>query len=452
MSSTNTEKRSLGNQIQDASKIFGPISGAFGFVSDVIRPISPFIHVVTVICAIISAILFVFYLMRKRREIYEKLSHYFSQFFVFTVVLSFFWFIGSDSEQGFFAENFEVVASVQESLAVGPVGGDKDLSSVKDQNSSQPDTYYLDITTNRLRPGGGSAEDQIVNAIVFFNNGHYERAALLFDSVVAKGLLKYDLLHRFYESLFYVYKGDLAAVDDKLQSAGLSDNQLMALAKIDFLYKGVDYYKELSRLTFDDPLLRSFGENLKAKSLLADLNHYYLYESYALEYWIPVMRRNQEALGKNLINIRDLFFDFQGSYRNYLNVTTHHGDEHFVWEWPIDDPGKRAMAEVMWKRIQSGDLSRVLLNYGQTVTGKVVDADGNPIPGILVSDFDAFPKISSKEVFTGTTTDESGTFTLITGTGHLLRFSSLDGEQNYKEVFKTVQSDKPLTVELEVIK
>lgn len=438
MSAVNSSNLSLAKQIKNSSKIFGPISGAFGFVSDVISPITPFIHVVTVICGVVSVILFIFYLLRKRNETYEALSQYFSQFFVFTSVLIFFWVLQSGSEKGFLADNFESVASLQ-TVIVKNVGFDQPAEPQKP--SYDQESYYLDIANNQLRTEGGTTVDKIVNGIIYFNNGHYDKAVVMLDSAISEGQIKYDLLYRYYESLFYVHKGDLIKIDEKITSSGLSENPLMKLAKIDFLHKGIDFYKELDLLNFDDPLIKSFGQNLKAKSLLADLNHYYLYESYALEYWVPILRKNQEALGKNLININSFFFDYQGSYRNYLNLTTHHGDEHFVWDWPVDDPEKRLMAEQIWKRIQSGDIKRVLLNFGQTVSGRVVDANGAPLSGILISDFDAFPKISSKEVFTGTTTDDEGRFTLISGSGHLLRFSSVAGDRNFSEVFKTVKSD-----------
>lgn len=444
----------LGLRIKNASKIFAPIGGAVGFISDILQPISSVIHVLTVICAIITITLFILYLLRKRRLIYQQLSEYFSQFFVFTVVLCFFWYLGSTSENGFMADNFEAMSDFQ-SFLVENVKSDakdgEDISKVFIAGSAAlPNTYYLDISNNMLRQGKLAAEDQVVNSIVYYKNGHYDQAALLLDSVFVQGNLKYDLLYRYYESLFYVFKGDTAEVAVKLSSVGLSGNPLMKLAKNAFLFDGVEYYSKLSEISLSDPLLRAFAENLKAKSLFADLKHFYLYENFALEHWIPAMRQNQTALGKNLVHAQDFFFDYAGSYKAYLAATTHESDGHFVWDWPINDPEKKSLAERMWKRIISGEVDRAVLAMVKPVTGKVVDAAGNPVPDVLISDFDGFPKISSEEVFMGTTTDASGSFSFMSGQGHLLRFKSVNASRRFADFFTTViNTEEPLTVVLQ---
>lgn len=453
-------RKNLGQRFEDSLKLFAPISGIFGFISDVIQPISPFIHVLTVISAVITVILLIFYFLRHRREIFDKLSQYLSQFAIVTSILSFFWFLGMGSEKGFFADNFESIATLQAYLLPEDSEESADAAPVVTPNLIinnetriiQPDTYYLDIANHRLRTGKLSLEDKIVNSIVLYNNGHYERAVLMLDSVLLQGVTKYDLLYKYYESLFASYKGDESAIQSKLDAAGIAANPMMQVARIDFLFKGMEYYKALGMITIEDPLLMSFAQNNKAKSLFADLHHYHLYEDFALEYWVPLMRLNQNSLGKNLINIRDFFFDYQAGFERYHESTTHPSDDHFVWEWQIDDPEKQPYAKMIWTRLVGGDVNSAILKYGEQITGKVVDIAGNPIPDVLVSDFDAFPRISAEEVFIGTTTDENGAFTITSGNSHLLWFRTSFSERKFRETFKIVQGTKTMEVVLREMK
>ena len=445
-----TEERGLQQRLRDATKVFAPLGSIIGLVTDLLHPLAPILHVVTVICGIISIILFIFYLLRKRKEIYNTLSGYFSQFFIFTAVLIVFWILSAESQKGILADNFEVFSDLQQFLIKESTsdGVDSQPIPIFPDSVAQANTYHIDISNNLLRVGKSSVENQIVNGLIYHKNGHYDLAALTLDSAISQGVMKYDLLLKYYEAMFYNMKGDTLAVQSRIESAGLADNQLMSVARIDFLYKGIKYYKALSQISITEPGLLAFAQNLKAKSLFADLHHYYQYESFALEHWVPLMRKNEKMLGKNLIYIRDYFFDFHASYQSYMKTTTHETDDHFVWDWPIADPNKKSNAAMIWKRILSGEVNKVILNLNQTVTGKVVDAEGNPISNVLVSDFDSFPKISSPEVFTGITTDEFGTFSLTSGLGHLLRFRFIGNGQRYKEVFQIVDPDTAMTIVL----
>ena len=439
-------RKNFGERFQDSLKLFAPISGIFGFVSDVIQPISPFIHVLTAVSAVITVVLVVFYFLRHKREIFDKLSQYLSQFAIVTVILSFFWVLGMGSEKGFFAENFEVIADLQAILV--PAETEAPVTS----EISNPDTYYLDIASHHLRTGKLSEEDKIVNGIVLYNNGHYNQAVAMFDSVMLQEVNKYDVFYMYYESLFAFYKGDEGAIQSKLSFLGVAENPMMQIARIDFLFKGLEYYKALDKLTIDDPALKSFAQNNKANSLFEDLHHYNLYESFALEYWVPTMRKNQELLGKNLINIMDFFFDYQSSFKRYRESTIHPIDNHFVWDWQIDDPAKLTYAKMIWNRLIKGEATSAIMRDGEQITGTVVDEAGNPIADVVVSDFDAFPKISSEEIFASTTTDEKGSFTLTSADGHLLWFRTSFGERKFKETFKIVQGSKAIEIVLKEIK
>ena len=439
-------RKKFGERFQDSLKLFAPISGIFGFVSDVIQPISPFIHVLTVISAVITVVLVVFYFLRHKREIFDRFSQYLSQFAIVTVILTFFWVLGMGSEKGFFAENFEAIADLQ-AVLVQPGAPTTDVSE-----SSNPNTYYLDIANHHLRSGKLSQEDKIVNGIILYNNGHYDQAVVMFDSVMLQGVNKYDIFYKYYESLYASYKGDEEAIQSKLSSLGVAENPMMQIARIDFLLKGLEYYKALDKLTIDDPALKSFAQNNKANSLFEDLHHYNLYESFALEFWVPTMRKNQELLGKNLINIRDFFFDYQASFKRYQESTIHPIDNHFVWDWQIDDPEKLPYAKMIWNRLIKGEANSAIMRDGEQITGTVVDEEGNPIADVVVSDFDAFPKISSEEIFASTMTDEKGSFTLTSAAGHLLWFRYSSGDRKFKESFKTVQQSDTIEVVLKEIK
>jgi hypothetical protein len=71
---------------------------------------------------------------------------------------------------------------------------------------------------------------------------------------------------------------------------------------------------------------------------------------------------------------------------------------------------------------------------------------------VVVSDFDAFPKISSEEIFASTMTDEKGSFTLTSAAGHLLWFRYSSSDRKFKESFKTVQQSNTIEVVLKEIK
>jgi len=446
-------EKSLAQRLKDSSKIFAPVGGIIGIVSDLMEPLAFAMHVITVICGTTTIVLFVFYLIRKRKEIYAVVSEYFFNFFIFTIILIFFWILTANSEKGFLADNFKVMSDLQNVLVKNFTSSEEELEEPPVETTiEKPASYYVDIALNQLRVGKSSVENQIVNGFIYHKNGHYELAALVLDSAVKQGAMKYDLFYRYYESMFYELQGDSDAINSRISAAGLSGNELMAVARIDFLYRGLEYYRALDDLALSDKELLAFAQNLKAKSLFADLHHYYKYESFALEHWIPIMKKNQAKLGKNLVNIRDFFFDFQDSYHRFVQSTSHETDQHFVWEWPIADPGKKSAAAMIWKRIISGDVEKVIMNLNQTVKGRVVDESDNPIPDVLVSDFDSFTKISSPEVFSGIATDNGGSFSFTSGLGHLLHFRFIGSGRRYEEVFRMVESDESMTVVMRELK
>lgn len=442
------KKSTLSNQFKQSTAVFGPVGSIGGFVSDVIQPISPVIHFLTGILAVASGVLFICLFFRSRHPLIEKAANYFTQCLILTAILSFFWVLGSGSENGFFADNFEAVAALQATVLDKnevPETGKNDVTLLQ-QNVT---ALRLSIAANEIKPKAVSVEDHLINATVLFNVGDFRQAEASLDSVFAKKYIRYDLLRHYYEVVFHNYSGKQDSIKWKMSTAGLTSHPLLKLAELDFLYDGLDFYVALSKVDLGDPLLLAFAENMKARSLQADLNHYDHYESYVMNYWIPRMRRNEEMLGKNLVTIRRIFFDYPTSVKHYQEGSTHPEDGHTIWGWHSYDPKGQKTADYLWNRLLTGATTKAFAGPALVVNGTVTDSFGVPVAQLIVTDFDQFPSRGRADQVWMTTTDEQGRFSIRTGKGHLLRFDGSFADMDLKELFVIAEEGDSLRIKME---
>lgn len=449
-------KAPFSDQLKNSSQIFGSVGSVFGFISDVIQPLAPFIHVATTILAGATGVLFFCFIFRAKHPYLDRAADYFTQGLVLTVVLLFFWFLGSSHERGFFADNFEFIAGLQ-NLVLGDDWAVKNQS----ENSNEPtatddnqqtsvpgNTMHMHIATHELRLNPTGIQDHLVNANVLFKVGDYTSAEAIFDSIFSREYYKYDLFERYYEVLHHNYRGNKDSINLKIANMGLESNPMMQLAGITFMYDGLDYYIELGKMQWSDPLMKALAENIKARSLQADLNHYYLYENYVMDYWIPRMRQNENLLGRNLINLRNMFFDYPTAYRAYKEATTHPYHGHTIWEWHSYDPGNTAMAERMWNRIASGTAKQAFRSPTVIVSGVITDESGSPLQDVVVTDLDTFQPSATADRVNLTSTNEDGRFTIRTGKGHMLRIEDSYGSHELREKFVVVKDTSNLKIVL----
>ncbi len=440
-------KEELVNKTKEAFKVFAPMSTFLGFVGDIIKPLGPILHYVAAFFMMTTVVLAIMLLVDRKRGTTRKLTQYLPHSVILAVVLMVFSAMGFGHKDGFFGTNFDVVRQFQvnvmkvEPAAPPPAAEKKDEEEDKERDITLVDEHLDDIreliSLQKLQMNPADIRDHLVNAGIYYNSGNFHRAEDMLEIVFGAGYLKLDLGLRFYEILFANLNGDTNAIRMKLDSLNLSDNEVMKVAELDFLYQGVDYYRELEKAGITDPLLRALAENMKARSFIADSHNYWLYQPYLVARWIPVWNANDELLGKNIINAKRYFFDYPNGYRKYLASTTDENRENLLWRTDIhhasNDPDVRRDATTLWKRVTSGAMA----NAGQTLNlvmeGMVTDASGVPLEDVTVTDLDTHTGGSLE--YNMTVTDSAGHYRLTTGRNHLIRFEPVFNKQEFRDAF-----------------
>ncbi|MFM7194381.1 MAG: carboxypeptidase-like regulatory domain-containing protein [Bacteroidota bacterium] len=242
--------------------------------------------------------------------------------------------------------------------------------------------------------------------------------------------------------LFANLDGDLGAIGKKLDSMGLTGNDMLKIAGLDFNFSGVDYYRELENTSITDPLIRAVAENMKAQSLIADSHNYWLYQPYLVARWIPVWTTNDELLGKNMIRAKKYFFDYPASNKSYQRGTAGSESDNLRWRTDVHhlsiDPYVLREAPNLWRRVADGAYSGAGKTLNVVQEGFVTDESGKPLEEVVVTDFDTYTRGSLE--YNTASTDSAGHYQLTTGRNHLLRFEAIFDRQ-FRERFVTAGSE-----------
>ena len=156
----------------------------------------------------------------------------------------------------------------------------------------------------------------------------------MFENIFNTGYIKYDLAKFYYEALTNNYNLDYNRIHNLLKSKQFTKNTLFfTLAEIESNKDGVKYYKELDKINIKDPVLRSYMQNLKAKSFYINVQNYRDQMGELMCYWTLKFSENKEVLGLKLVNAKDLFFNYVSSYKKYVGSTSYSSDDNAVFDF-----------------------------------------------------------------------------------------------------------------------
>jgi hypothetical protein len=169
-----------------------------------------------------------------------------------------------------------------------------------------------------------------------FDERDYETSAIMLEKVFKEGYIKYDLVYLYYLLLSIKYSGDKDLINQKISQGALKDNQLTKLVELDYDVSGYYYYRKLYKIKIEDPLLKAYLENKKAKTLYDYIKNdeYETEEEKAsiMAYWSRIFTMNEKTLGKRIINGKPLFFDYDKTVKSYFKGTSSTADENYIWK------------------------------------------------------------------------------------------------------------------------
>ncbi len=178
-----------------------------------------------------------------------------------------------------------------------------------------------------------SLEDFLVNSMLAYNENDYKTAENMLDNVFKEGYVKYDLVYKYYDVLFNNYDGDDDLINKKISKSALNGNQLVTLVNIDYNNSGVEYYTKLNNIKIENPILKSYLENKKAKNFYIDVQKYGDKMDEIMSKWTPIFAQNEKNLGKRIIKAKPLFFDYIKTVKSYFENTSYSNDENYVWNF-----------------------------------------------------------------------------------------------------------------------
>lgn len=337
--------------VKDSLKVFTPIGAITGFVSDVITPILPIIDYLAIGLLGATLVLSTLYYKKHKSAIEIKLAAFLPNSIILTVIIGGFSLLGLNSPNGFFAENIDSVASLQQSLFNIEQGVQRveqkvdnmqeDISVIKESVTtkvSDIDTRLSQIekqiSDGTLVSNPSTLEEFLINAMVHYNMGNFKEAEIMFEKVFNEGYLKYDLAQIYYEVLLNNYNVDYDRIHILLKDKPFTKNTLFfSLAELEANNSGIKYYKEIEKITIEDSVLKSFVENIKSKSFYIDVQKYASKIDELMCYWTPKFLENKEVLGLKIMRSRKLFFNYVLAYKKYLENTSYSSDENAVFDF-----------------------------------------------------------------------------------------------------------------------
>lgn len=335
----------------EASKVFGPIGGAAGFVADVITPLGNFVTVLAIVLPVLTVLLGIVSYVGRSNPTFSSLGKYVPHGLILSLVFGFFGIMGMNSDRGFVADNFEPVANLQSSLfnieeGMKRVEGKVDkisegIDDIKEMVSN--DVADIDSRLSEIEKqiaNGNSItnpktlEDFLINASIAYTKSDYKQAETMLLRVFRAGYIKYDLMAKYYDVLFNNYNGDEERINRVIQDNKLSENEYMKLVIVEANTKGLAFYVKLDDMTISNPLIRAYLENSKAKSFFVDVQYVGNDQMMKLmAYWATRMISNEEMLGRKIIKTKSLFFDYPAAYKSYVSNSSHTNDENGIWQF-----------------------------------------------------------------------------------------------------------------------
>jgi len=445
------ERKGLSQKIQEASAVFGPLSGVFGFIGDVITPLVPVLPILTATLAGVCLVIGIAYGVKKRRVKETEVPRFLPQMIILTIVFLIFTIMGFGNKRGFMGEHVEFIAQLQAAVfkleeAAGLEEEEDEAPNIVINNTPAPstliDAHYGELQ-KRILAGAytdvpKSVEDVLVNAMVYSNIGNLKQADSSFVKLFNEGYIRYDLTYKFYETLFTRFEGNEDSIRMRIAAAGLTDNEMMRLATVDFHFNGVSYYAQVDQIKLSNPELRAFAENLKARSLCNDADRFGLYRNYIIGYWAPVWDNNAEKLDRRIIKTRKHFFDYSKMLDRYQAESGLMGfacsNCNLDEITSAQSKELRKHAPMLWSRIAGSNGLKSPESNRYTVSGRVVDEEGNPMRDILITDFDT--QVDLLDEFNMSSTDEEGKFTLVTSKGNMLQLKAIFTEREFLDQFQ----------------
>jgi TolB-like protein len=201
-----------------------------------------------------------------------------------------------------------------------------------------------------------SLEDYLVNSILAYNDSDYKTSEIMFEKVFEEGYIKYDLVYKYYDVLFNNYDGDDDLIKQKISQGALKDNLLTKLVELDYNLSGIEYYIRLDKIKIDDPLLKAYLENKKAKTFYVDVQKYGTDKMKSImAFWTPIFDINEKKMGKRMIKTKPLFFDYNKTVKTYFESTSHSNDENYVWNFYYqhykENPELIKQANQLWEKL-----------------------------------------------------------------------------------------------------
>lgn len=337
-------------KIKESFKVFGPIGALSGFVSDVITPIAPVIDYLAIGLIFITILLALLYYFKKKENKIFQYARFFPHSIVLTIVIGGFALAGVNSENGYFADNFESVSNMQSSIFNIEKGINRIEGKVDDMKSDISEiksavTVKMSDIDNRLmeiekKISGGvlienpsNLEEYLINCMICYNNANYKEAELLFDKIFALEYYKYDLAYLYYEVLLNNYNSDIERIAIKLKGSKFyTQSNYFKLAEMEHNLTGIDYFIKLSKVEINDNDLKAFMENVKAKSFYVSVQSYPSMND-LIGFWTPIFVQNQKTLGLKINKAKRLFFDYSSTYKRYLSNTSYSNDENTVFNF-----------------------------------------------------------------------------------------------------------------------
>jgi len=200
-----------------------------------------------------------------------------------------------------------------------------------------------------------SFEDYLINSLLAFEESDFEKSAIMLEKVFKEGYIKYDLVYLYYQLLSIKYSGDKDLINQNLSQGVLKGNQLTKLVELDYDVDGYYYYRKLYQIKIEDPLLKAYLENKKAKTLYDYVENEEEKVS-IMAYWSRIFTMNEKTLGKRIINGKPLFFDYDKTVKSYFEGTSLTADENYIWkansiEKNSNDPNYIKATTEAWEKL-----------------------------------------------------------------------------------------------------
>lgn len=365
--------KKVSSVFKDSVKVFGPIGAVSGFVSDVITPIAPIIDYLAIGLLALTTILTIMYFFKRGIEQKGKFVAFLPKSIILTIIIGAFSLMGFNTDNGFFGDNFESINSLQSSIfniekGVQRIEGkvdniQKDLGDIKDAvttKMSDIDSRLSDIekkvSDGVMISNPSNLEEYLINSMISYNTGNLKETERMLEKIFNENYIKYDLVQLYYEVLLNNYNADIDRIHILIEKKGFSkSSNYFELVELESNNNGLAYYKKLEKYSLEDPILKAYLENSKAKSFYIDVQNFSQAMTPLMCYWTTNLSENKKLLGMNIIKAKSIFFNYSLAFKKYQSNTSYSGDNNAVWDFYLksnNDQCNLKEAEATWKKLK----------------------------------------------------------------------------------------------------